>query len=88
MSEGGRADDGEACHGGSDCESGVCEGEGCGGSQPGKCVAASRACSGGEEFFCGCGGQSFRAPGDCPGQRFARKGQCAGNAPAEKESAP
>ncbi len=78
---GARAADGGSCRDGSECESGVCEGEGCGVNKPGRCVAASRACAGGEEIFCGCGERTFRAPADCPGQRYSRRGACAESAP-------
>jgi hypothetical protein len=81
--------DGESCYAGSECQSGACEGEGCGVEQPGTCVAASRACRGAEQPFCSCGGQSFRAPSDCPGQRFAKRTSCAqAEADAPPASAP
>jgi hypothetical protein len=67
---------GESCFDGGECESGVCEGEGCGTKQPGVCVAAGRVCKGPEESFCGCDGETFRAPRDCPGQAYARRGAC------------
>ena len=67
---------GAACFDGSECESGVCEGEGCGTNQPGACAPSDRACKGAEAEFCGCDGETFRAPGDCPGQPFARRGAC------------
>jgi hypothetical protein len=67
---------GEACFDGSECDSGVCEGEGCGTNQPGACAPSDRACKGAEAQFCGCDGETFRAPGDCPGQPFARRGAC------------
>lgn len=85
-----RVPDGEACYGAGECASGVCEGEGCGVEQPGKCVAASRACSASEQVFCSCAGQAFRAPGDCPAQRFSRRGACAAQsrAPARPVGTP
>ena len=67
---------GQACFDGNECESGVCEGEGCGTNQPGVCVPSGRACKGPEETFCGCDGAVFRAPRDCPGQPFAKRGTC------------
>jgi len=73
---GARLQPGESCFDGSECESGVCEGEGCGTRQPGVCVAAGRVCKGPEERFCGCDGETFRAPRDCPGQPYARRGAC------------
>jgi len=72
----GRLRAGEPCFDGGECDSGVCEGEGCGTNQPGVCVAAGRACKGPEESFCGCDGETFRAPRDCPGQAYARRGSC------------
>lgn len=67
---------GEPCFDGGECESGVCEGEGCGTNQPGACVAAGRTCRGPEETFCACDGETFRAPRDCPGQPYAKRGTC------------
>ncbi len=67
---------GEPCFDGGECESGICEGEGCGTNQPGRCIAAGRACKGPEETFCGCDGEIFRAPRDCPGQAYAKRGTC------------
>ena len=67
---------GEFCFDGGECESGICEGEGCGTKQPGRCIAAGRACRGPEETFCGCDGEIFRAPRDCPGQVYAKRGTC------------
>lgn len=85
-----RVPDGEACYGAAECASGVCEGEGCGVDQPGKCVAASRSCSGSEQVYCSCAGQAFRAPGDCPAQRFSRRGACAASSsvPATPDGTP
>ena len=73
-----RLPDGESCFESAECESGACEGEGCGMNQPGRCMPATRACSAAEEEFCGCDGQTFRAPADCPGQPYASRGACAG----------
>lgn len=67
---------GEFCFDGGECESGVCEGEGCGTRQPGRCVAADRTCKGPQETFCACDGETFRAPRDCPGQPYAKRGNC------------
>jgi hypothetical protein len=67
---------GEACFDGGECESGICEGEGCGTNQPGRCIASGRVCKGPEETFCGCDGEIFRAPHDCPGQAYAKRGTC------------
>ena len=67
---------GQPCFDGGECESGICEGEGCGTNQPGVCIGPGRACQGPEETFCGCDGEIFRAPRDCPGQPFAKRGKC------------
>jgi hypothetical protein len=67
---------GQACFDGSECESGVCEGEGCGTNQPGVCIGPGRVCKGPVELFCACDGENFRAPRDCPGQSFAKRGSC------------
>lgn len=67
---------GESCFDGNECESGICEGEGCGTNQPGVCIAAGRVCKGPDETFCGCDGEIFRAPRDCPGQAYAKRGTC------------
>ena len=67
---------GQPCLDGGECQSGVCEGQGCGVDQPGHCVAATRACHGAEQPFCGCNGETFNAPADCPGQPYMRRGAC------------
>jgi hypothetical protein len=67
---------GEECLGADDCQSGVCEGAGCG-NVPGMCVAASRVCTKDRATYCGCDGNEFFASGSCPGQRYASKGACA-----------
>lgn len=68
--------DGSPCLAASDCESGVCEGEGCGDDRPGECKPASRPCTRDLRPYCGCDGQTFRTSGSCPGQRFASRGEC------------
>ncbi|MCX4246707.1 hypothetical protein [Paraliomyxa miuraensis] len=68
--------DGSPCRTGSDCQSGVCEGEGCGDDQLGECKPATRACTRDFRAYCGCDGQVFRGSGSCPGQRYARRGEC------------
>jgi len=67
---------GAACLQGSECDSGTCEGQGCGDDAPGVCVAKSRACTRDLRAYCGCDGQTFKAGGNCPGQRYAAKGTC------------
>jgi hypothetical protein len=67
---------GAACLISSECESGVCEGEGCTDDRPGTCVARSRACTRDLRQYCGCDGKTFGASGSCPGRRFAARGPC------------
>ena len=66
---------GAACSTAAECESGICEGEGCGDSA-GTCASASRACTRDLRQYCGCDGQTFQASGSCPGQRFSKPGPC------------
>ncbi|MGE0545749.1 MAG: hypothetical protein AB7O24_28420 [Kofleriaceae bacterium] len=68
--------DGAACMVGTECASGVCEGEGCGEAQPGKCMPADRACTKDLREYCGCDGKTFRSSGSCPGQRFRARADC------------
>jgi hypothetical protein len=67
--------DGDPCEAASDCESGVCEGEGCSGRK-GVCAPARRACTRDAAQYCGCDGQTFVASGRCPGKRFSHRGEC------------
>ncbi|MCA9711788.1 MAG: hypothetical protein KDK70_38485, partial [Myxococcales bacterium] len=68
--------DGASCLAASDCQSGVCEGQGCGDDQPGTCVPQSRMCTRDLQAYCGCDGATFRTSGSCPGQRYAARGEC------------
>jgi hypothetical protein len=68
--------DGAACLEGSECASGVCEGEGCGGETPGTCMPRARGCTRDLRAYCGCDGQTFRGSGSCPMRRFAHRGEC------------
>lgn len=68
--------DGTPCRAASDCQSGVCEGEGCGDDQPGECKPAARSCTRDYRAYCGCDGNVFRGSGSCPGQRYAHRGDC------------
>lgn len=83
------AADGESCTSGDDCESGLCEGEGCGADQPGSCVSRQRACTRDLRTYCGCDGQTFQGSGSCPNRRYAGRGECdsgsAGNKAADGE---
>jgi hypothetical protein len=60
----------------SDCESGVCEGQGCSDATPGKCAPRSRGCTRDLREYCGCDGKTFRSSGSCPGARFSAKSAC------------
>ena len=71
---------GDGCMRGDDCQSGVCEGQGCG-DVPVMCVEASRSCTKDRAAYCGCDGKPFTASGSCPGQRYASRGTCEGDAP-------
>lgn len=68
--------DGASCFSATDCQSGVCEGEGCNADRPGTCVARARACTRDLRPFCGCDGVTFRTSGSCPGRRYASRGEC------------
>jgi hypothetical protein len=70
------APSGAPCLAGADCESGVCEGMGCGDDQPGVCAARERGCTRDLRPFCGCDGETFRASSSCPGRRYAHPGPC------------
>lgn len=66
--------DGSACNDGSECESGVCEGEAC--DAPGVCKPAQRPCTKDLREYCGCDGKTFQGSGSCPGSRFSKRGPC------------
>lgn len=68
--------DGARCLAGSECASGVCEGQGCGPDQPGTCMPAQRACTRDLRTYCGCNGETFQASGRCPGQRYTERKAC------------
>jgi hypothetical protein len=67
---------GETCLAGDDCDSGVCEGQGCGDDAPGKCAPSARKCTRDRRPFCGCDGAVFMTSGSCPGRRYAHPGKC------------
>lgn len=67
---------GAACLQDSECESGACEGEGCGDDTPGVCAAVQRRCTRDARAYCGCDGKTFRGSGTCPGHRYLAKGTC------------
>jgi hypothetical protein len=66
---------GSACSAAADCESGICEGEGCGAGQ-GVCAARQRSCTYDLRTYCGCDGTTFDASGSCPERRFSHRGAC------------
>lgn len=72
---GGTTPEGESCVTGEDCESGVCEGLGCG-DDNGTCVSLLRACTADLGEYCGCDGETFYGSGSCPGDRYASVGPC------------
>lgn len=74
----GAALDGDACSAHADCQSGICEGQGCGPSE-GRCVPKQRMCTRDLVAYCGCDGKTFRQSGSCPGARYQNKGPCPGD---------
>jgi hypothetical protein len=68
--------EGSACLAGTECASGVCEGQGCGEDTPGTCAPAKRGCTKDLRSYCGCDGKTFKGSGSCPGKRYASKGEC------------
>jgi len=72
--------DGAACLSGSECQSGVCEGEGCGDDEPGECKPQARPCTRDYRAYCGCDGQTFHGSGSCPGRRYRARGECSSGA--------
>lgn len=74
-SAGAKQADGAACATGADCQSGLCEGQGCG-DQKGVCVSRKRNCTADLRPYCGCDGQTFFGSGSCPNKRFAKRGEC------------
>ncbi|MEM7153507.1 MAG: hypothetical protein AAF799_11745 [Myxococcota bacterium] len=73
--------DATACLSDSDCDGGVCEGQGCGDDTPGTCAPAERMCTRDAQTYCGCDGKEFTSSGSCPGRRFASRGKCEGEPP-------
>ncbi len=69
------AADGAACLAAADCQSGICEGQGCG-STPGVCASKQRACTMDYRPYCGCDGVTFHGSGGCPNRRYAYRGEC------------
>ena len=67
---------GGACDDGSDCASGLCEGQGCG-AAGGHCADPARVCTADVVAYCGCDGVTFDGSSSCPGRRYASTGACA-----------
>ncbi len=72
-----RGTPGAACVAATDCDSGVCEGEGCGADVPGHCADKRRMCTMDLQDYCGCDGATFSSSGSCPGRRYDHRGACA-----------
>jgi hypothetical protein len=68
--------DGQACKVAADCQSGICEGQGCTDDKPGTCASKRRACTTDLRPYCGCDGTTFRSSSSCPGRRFDARGEC------------
>jgi len=68
--------DGAACRAGPECQSGICEGEGCGSASKGVCVSRQRRCTADIRAYCGCDGVTFTGSSTCPGRRYAGRGEC------------
>jgi hypothetical protein len=72
---GGAKKDGSKCTQASECESGVCEGKGCGPDE-GKCAAKDAKCTYDLVTYCGCDGKPFKASGSCPKRTYKKEGAC------------
>lgn len=68
--------DGQPCESGDQCESGICEGQGCGSGALGTCIPAGRMCTADVAPFCDCRGLTFRGSSSCPGRRYRSPGEC------------
>ena len=69
------APDGSSCNSFLECDSGICEGQGCGPNE-GVCASNERRCTRDMATMCGCDGVTFQGSSSCPGKRFARGGAC------------
>ena len=67
--------EGSKCSQGSECQSGVCEGKGCGPDE-GRCVAKNPPCTYDLVTYCGCDGKPFQASGSCPKRTYKHRGAC------------
>lgn len=66
---------GADCAEGSQCQSGICEGQGCDGKGP-VCTTPGRMCTKDLRPYCGCDGETFQGSGSCPGRPYAHKDAC------------
>ena len=68
---------GQACNTNADCDSGICEGPGCGDLE-GRCVpnVGTRACTDDFRQYCSCEGETFSGSGSCPDRRYSRMEAC------------
>lgn len=66
---------GAPCSRGAECESGVCEGMGCGVDEA-RCAPQGRACTRDLVPYCGCDGVTFSASSTCPGRPYRARGRC------------
>lgn len=71
---------GASCEVDEDCQSGTCEGVGCGAFE-GKCAEEDRACTDDLRPYCGCDGVMFYSSGTCPGARYSEEMNCPSKAP-------
>ncbi len=78
--------DGAACRTSADCQSGMCEGLGCGDNN-GRCAPRGRACTRDLRQYCGCDGKTFQGSGSCPGRRYRSLGACKASGAAANGSA-
>jgi len=68
--------DGAACSKGAECQSGICEGQGCEADQ-GKCAPKERECTGAKQQLCDCSSQTITVEkASCPGVTYKYPGPC------------
>ncbi len=66
---------GAPCSVAKECQSNVCEGQGCG-YNAGRCAPKNRRCTRDLVGYCSCSGQTFGASGSCPGRIYRHQGVC------------
>lgn len=67
---------GESCLNGFECQTGVCEGQGCDDKSPGTCSDPVRQCTLDLRPYCGCDNRTFYASSTCPNRRYLDMGSC------------